>query len=87
MDKNRGSQFRKWDLHVHSLYSHSHLSNQYKMNENNQEECFDKFLEKLKENDINAIGLTNYFNFSEQDFSLKRKLEDKGIYSSCEILT
>ena len=79
MDKNRGSQFRKWDLHVHSLYSHSHLSNQYKMNENNQEECFDKFLEKLKENDINAIGLTNYFNFSEQDFSLKRKLEDKGI--------
>ena len=79
MDKNRGSQFRKWDLHVHSLYSHSHLSNQYKMNENNQEECFDKFLEKLKENDINAIGLTHYFNFSEQDFSLKRKLEDKGI--------
>jgi hypothetical protein len=47
------------------------------MNENNQEECFDKFLEKLKENDINAIGLTNYFNFSEQDFYSKSKASGK----------
>ena len=79
MNKNRGSQFRKWDLHLHSLYSHSQLSNQYKINKNNHEECFDKFLKKLNDNDIKAIGLTNYFNFSEQDFCLKRKLEEKGI--------
>ena len=55
MDKNRGSQFRKWDLHVHSLYSHSHLSNQYKINEKNHEECFDKFLKKIKDS---SIGFT-----------------------------
>ncbi len=35
MNKNRGSQFRKWDLHLHSLYSHSQLSNQYNINKNN----------------------------------------------------
>ena len=79
MNKNRGSQFRKWDLHLHSLYSHSQLSNQYNINENNHEERFDEFLKKLNENDIKAIGLTNYFNFSEQDYCLKRKLEEKGI--------
>ncbi|ONH62734.1 hypothetical protein A9Y58_00031 [Streptococcus parauberis] len=79
MNKNRGSQFRKWDLHLHSLYSHSQLSNQYNINENNHEERFDEFLKKLNENDIKAIGLTNYFNFSEKDYCLKRKLEEKGI--------
>ncbi|TFI60489.1 DNA repair ATPase [Carnobacterium divergens] len=79
MNENRGSQFRKWDLHLHSLYSHSQLCNQYKINENNHEESFDKFLKRLKENDIEAIGLTNYFNFSEQDFCLKKKLEENGI--------
>ena len=78
MNKNRGSQFRKWDLHLHSLYSHSQLSNQYNINENNHEERFDEFLKKLNENDIKAIGLTNYFNFSEQDYCLKRKLEEKA---------
>lgn len=79
MDKNRGSQFRKWDLHLHSLYSHSQLGNQYKVNKDNEEDCFDRLLSKITENDIAAIGLTNYFNFSEQDFCLKRKLEEKGI--------
>lgn len=79
MNKNRGSQYRKWDLHLHSLYSHSQLSNEYNINRNNQTECFDKFIEKLKENEIKAIGLTNYFNFSEEDFILKDKLEQNGI--------
>lgn len=79
MNKNRGSQFRKWDLHLHSLYSHSQLSNQYKITKDNEEECFDNLLKKITENNIAAIGLTNYFNFSEKDFYLKRKLEKKGI--------
>lgn len=79
MNKNRGSQFRKWDLHLHSLYSHSQLSNQYKITKDNEEECFDNFFKKITENNIAAIGLTNYFNFSEKDFYLKRKLEKKGI--------
>lgn len=79
MDKNRGSQFRKWDLHLHSLYSHHQLGNNYKVNNENSEECFEIFLNKLRENDIEVIGLTNYFNFTDQDFTLKKKLEQNGI--------
>lgn len=79
MNKNRGSQFRKWDLHIHSLYSHAQLGNQYNVKKDNHEKCFDEFLKKLKENNIRAIGLTNYFNFSDQDFILKSKLEENEI--------
>lgn len=77
MDKSRGSQFRKWDLHLHSL--DSYLNNQYKIINGINEEDRRKLLEKLKENSIEVIGLTNYFNFTEEDFILKKYLEDNGI--------
>jgi len=67
------SEWRKWDLHLHSLYSN--LNNNYGW-------CSeDDFIDKIKESKISAIWLTNYFNFSENDFSLKEKLD------SCWIVT
>lgn len=77
MDKNRGSQFRKWDLHLHSL--ESYMNNQYKIKNGIHENDRRKFLEKIKENNIEVIGLTNYFNFTKEDFILKKYLEDNGI--------
>lgn len=77
MDRNRGSQFRKWDMHLHSLYTY--LNNSYKVNEANKEESFDKFLAELKENNIEVIGLTNYYNFTDNDFCLRKELEKNGI--------
>ncbi|HEL2739351.1 TPA: ATPase, partial [Streptococcus suis] len=73
---NRGSEFRKWDLHVHSPYTV--LNNQFsKLQDGNPD--IDCFIQKIKDENISAIGLTNYFNFSDNDFNLKAKLEEEGI--------
>lgn len=67
----RGSEWRKWDLHVHSLKTH--LNNNYSgINE-------DALITKLQESGICVVGLTNYFNFTQEDYALKKKLEQKGI--------
>lgn len=79
MEKNRGSEWRKWDLHVHSCFSV--LNNNYPHNDEGKidDESINQFIQTLKENDISAIGLTNYFQFSDDDFNLKQRLEDEGI--------
>lgn len=64
-------------MHLHSLYTY--LNNSYKVNEANKEESFDKFLAELKENNIEVIGLTNYYNFTDNDFCLRKELEKNGI--------
>lgn len=67
----RGSEWRKWDLHVHTPASH--LNNQFD-NVND-----DAFIKKVVDSKLSAIGLTNYFNFSDSDYELKEKLEKEGI--------
>lgn len=73
---NRGSEFRKWDLHLHSPYTT--LNNQFERLEDGSPDI-EKFIEKVKSQEISAIGLTNYFNFSEKDFEIKKKLEEEGV--------
>ncbi|HEM3598603.1 TPA: ATPase [Streptococcus suis] len=73
---NRGSEFRKWDLHVHSPYTV--LNNQFSKLQDGTPDI-DCFIQKIKDENISAIGLTNYFNFSDNDFNLKAKLEEEGI--------
>jgi hypothetical protein len=55
----RGSEWRKWDLHIHS--SLSELNNQYPKNPDGSPDwdCFIKELEKIK--DVSVIGITDYF--------------------------
>ncbi|HEL2005095.1 TPA: ATPase [Streptococcus suis] len=73
---NRGSEFRKWDLHIHSPYTV--LNNQFSKLEDGRPDI-ESFIQKIKENNISAIGLTNYFNFTDDDFKLKTILEERGI--------
>lgn len=73
---NKGSQWRKWDLHLHSCYSW--LNNEFPSLENGKKDE-DAFVESVLTSGLSAIGLTNYFNFSEEDFKLKKRLEDAGI--------
>ena len=69
----RGSEWRKWDLHLHSLHSNRDLMNGYKgVSE-------DDFIKQVKESDLEVVGLTNYFRFRDEDFALKTKLERNGI--------
>ncbi|UOS56872.1 TrlF family AAA-like ATPase [Helicobacter pylori] len=69
-DKNKGSSWHKWDLHVHTLYTH--LNKAYQCSE-------EDFIQKLCASEINCIGLTNYFKFNEKEFALKEKIEKRGI--------
>lgn len=66
---NRGSEWNKWDLHLHSPYT---FLNKYT--------CTDEdFINKIINEQISCIGLTNYFKFDEKEYNLKESLEIKGI--------
>lgn len=69
---NRGSEWRKWDLHVHS--PKVFLNNQFGAISN------DDFVNKISESGIVAVGLTNYFRFDDAELGeIKDKLNKKGI--------
>lgn len=68
---NRGSEWKKWDLHLHSFYTSVH--NQFSPSTE------DDYVNKIVAEDIKVVGLTNYFNFNDNDWLLKTKLEQKGI--------
>ncbi len=69
---NRGSEWRKWDLHVHS--PKVFLNNQFGTI------SVDDFVNKINESEIVAIGLTNYFRFDDTELGeIKDKLTKKGI--------
>ncbi len=52
-----GSQWRKWDLHIHC--SHDVLNNQF--NGVGTEEKMENYLKELEQSELEVIGLTNYF--------------------------
>lgn len=62
MNSERGSEWRKWDFHVHTPYSV--LNNQFGLNADGKED-FDQYVKQLFETavkkDIAAIGITDYF--------------------------
>lgn len=68
---NRGSEWRKWDLHLHSFYTS--VNNQFSSSTEND------YINKIVGDDIKVVGLTNYFSFSDNDWNLKSKLEAKGV--------
>ncbi|WKL50055.1 AAA family ATPase [Flavobacterium pectinovorum] len=54
---NRGSEWRKWDLHVHT--PETKLANNFKLN--TSEELWDKYCELIEECDVEVFGITDYF--------------------------
>jgi energy-coupling factor transporter ATP-binding protein EcfA2 len=67
----RGSEWRKWDLHIHT--KETKLNNQFGSVSHTD------FVEKINKSELCAVGLTNYFNFTENDFESKTQIEKKGI--------
>ncbi|EGR0650500.1 ATPase, partial [Vibrio vulnificus] len=65
----KGSQWRKWDLHLHTPYT----------NLNPYTATDEQFISKLKAEEISAVALTNYYFFKDEEFTLKSKLESEGI--------
>lgn len=54
---NRGSEWRKWDLHVHTKGTNK--NDQF--SSDSTESFFELFFKKAIENNISAIGITDYF--------------------------
>ena len=73
----RGSEFRKWDLHIHSPYTV--LNNNFGLNDGKGNVDIEKFIQRIKDEEISAVGLTNYFNFTDADFKLKDRMNQEGI--------
>lgn len=67
----RGSEWRKWDMHLHSYFTY--------LNNNFSNISKEVYIQKIVDSDIKVIGLTNYFNFKNEDYELKKELENKGI--------
>ena len=53
---NRGSEWRKWDLHVHT--PETKLNNQYKSESN----VWREFCERIEKSDVDVFGITDYFS-------------------------
>ncbi len=70
-EHNHGSEWKKWDLHLHSFFTS--VNNQFSPSTE------DDYINKIVTEDIKVVGLTNYFSFSENDWTLKSKLEAKGV--------
>lgn len=73
MNFNRGSEWRKWDLHIHSIYSNICGNGSYK------DITDEEFIKKILEEEISVVGLTNYFRFGDKDYELAEKLRKHGI--------
>lgn len=67
----RGSEWRKWDMHLHSYFTY--------LNNNFSTISKEDYIQKIVDSDIKVVGLTNYFNFRNEDYELKKDLEEKGI--------
>lgn len=67
--ENYGSVWNKWDLHIHSPYTNM---NKYSCSD-------DDFMQKIKNEKLTCVGLTNYFKFKDEEYALKEKLEKLGI--------
>lgn len=55
----KGSEWRKWDLHLHP--PGTKLADGYKVS--NDENALTHFCERLAESDVQAFGITDYFSF------------------------
>lgn len=79
-----GSEWRKWDLHLHSPYTK--LSDNYK----DSGEPLDKFCDVIEASDIQVFGITDYFSFDafqkfHQHFSKKHPDSNKRFFFNLEL--
>jgi ABC-type dipeptide/oligopeptide/nickel transport system ATPase component len=60
----RGSEWRKWDLHIHT--PNSHLNNKYNC-------TFNDIVNKIKFEQLSVVGVTNYFIIEENEITKLQK--------------
>ena len=55
---NRGSEWRKWDLHIHT--PETAKNDQF----GNPQIAWPKYIQALEESDISVFGITDYFSIT-----------------------
>lgn len=53
---NRGSEWRKWDLHIHT--PETAKNDQYE----NSDDIWVKYIDALEKSDVTVFGITDYFS-------------------------
>lgn len=80
MRDTRGSEWRKWDLHVHTASSFDY---EYKNND-----ADDKLIESLHNNKIEAVAITDHFVIDKNRIeSLRSKANDIVFFPAVELRT
>ena len=69
MNYEKGSEWRKWDLHVHSPMSHNYRG------------TWEQFIIQIKNAECDVIGINDYFSVS----GYKKLISDGGLVSSNKI--
>lgn len=69
----KGSEWRKWDLHIHSPFSI--LNNQFPKLRNGEPD-WEPFLQKLESLDSAVIGITDYFTI--EGYKALKKFKEQG---------
>ena len=67
-----GSIWSKWDLHIHSPYTHQ--ANEYGVS------TIDEFVDKIISSELSLTGVTNYFFFKDNELDeIREKFQEKGV--------
>lgn len=77
---NRGSEWKSWDLHLHSPLSH--MANQFDVD-------MSEYIKLLSNSEISVFGITNYFCFANDELEmiregLRRKNTSKTVMGNLE---
>ena len=69
----RGSEWRKWDLHIHAPATK--LADQFR-HKGGEDRLWDEYCRRLEESDVKVFGITDYFS-SDGYFATKRNFETR----------
>ena len=80
---NRGSEWRKWDLHIHTPGTAK--NDQYE----NSDDIWEKYIDALEKSDVTVFGITDYFSMDNYykvlQFQAEGRLDGKTLLPNVEM--
>lgn len=80
---NRGSEWRKWDLHIHTPGT---AKNDYY---GNSDEVWERYIDALEKSDVTVFGITDYFSISNyikvKEYQKQDRLKGKFLLPNVEM--
>lgn len=89
MNKNRGSEWRKWDLHIHTKGTNKNCQ----FSSSDMEIFLKEFFKKAISENISVIGVTDYFSIDrykdvieyQNNIETKKDINGNNIFTNDEI--